>query len=236
MSQTREQRIEVIERQLLRKSMPRVQVSLILLLTGLAGFLVSFSLLHFNLLQMWVRYPIAILMAYGVFLVLLRLWLWAQGREMKVELDPSLWDVIPPDEFSTGISLPSGAGQHLDGCGAGGSVIDSAADGIGFGLDFEEGLLLVVAIIALLGGLIASLYIIYIAPALLAEILVDGVLVAGLYRGVSHFEQRHWLRGAVRRTLLPALLAAMFFAIAGYAMQKAFPQAHSIGEVWRLIA
>jgi hypothetical protein len=44
----------------------------------------------------------------------------------------------------------------------------------------------VVAIIALLGGLIASLYIIHIAPALMVEILVDGVLVVGLYKRVRH--------------------------------------------------
>jgi len=87
----------------------------------------------------------------------------------------------------------------------------------------------------LIGGLIASLYIIYIAPALLAEILVDGVLVAGLYRRVKHIEQRHWLRAAVRRTFLPALLCATLFAVAGYAMQKAFPEAHSIGDVWKHI-
>jgi len=111
----------------------------------------------------------------------------------------------------------------------------SAADGIGFDLDLEEGWLLVIAVIALIGGLIASLYIIYIAPALLAEILVDGVLVAGLYRRVKHIEQRHWLRAAVRRTFLPALLCATLFAVAGYAMQKAFPEAHSIGDVWKHI-
>jgi hypothetical protein len=84
----------------------------------------------------------------------------------------------------------------------------------------------------LIGGLIASLYIVYIAPALLAEILVDGALVAGLYRRVKRLEQRHWLRAAVRQTLLPAVLVALFFTVAGYALQKAVPGAHTIGEVW----
>jgi len=33
---------------------------------------------------------------------------------------------------------------------------------------------------------------------------------------------------------IPTFLAALFFTVAGFAMQKAVPQAHSIGEVWHL--
>ena len=248
MYQTRERRIEIIKRRLLRKSMPRFQVSLILLLTGLAGFLASFSLLHLNVFRMWLRYPIAILIAYCVFLLLLRLWLWLHGRHLKADLDPSALDFIPSVQSRSGGNFHFGGGGDFGGGGAGGSwgesvasssaasSSSSASHGIGFDLDLEEGWLLVIALIALVGGLIASLYIVYIAPALLAEILVDGVLVVGLYRRVKRIEQRHWLRAAVRRTLFPALLVAMLFTAAGYAMQKAVPEAHSIGDVWKHMA
>jgi hypothetical protein len=246
MSQTRERRIEIIKRRLLRKSTPRFQVSLILLCTGLSGFLVSFALLHLKVFQMWIRYPIAILIAYCVFLLLLRLWLWAHGRQLKADFDLSASDFIPSGESGSPDFEPGGGGD-FGGAGSGGSWGESVApssvassnssvsDGIGFDLDLEEGWLIVVALIALIGGLIAALYIVYIAPALLAEILVDGVLLAGLYRRVKHIEQRHWLRAAVRRTLLPALLCATLFAVAGYAMQTAFPESHSIGDVWKHI-
>jgi hypothetical protein len=194
---------------------------------------------------MWLRYPIAILFAYCVFLFLLRLWLWAHGRQLKADLDSSVLDFTPSGGSGSPESFEIGGGGDFGGAGSGGSWGESvasssevsgssfAADGIGFDLDLEEGWLLVVAVIALIGGLIASLYIVYIAPALLAEILVDGVLLAGLYRRVKHIEQRHWLRAAVRRTLLPALLCATLFAVAGYAMQTAFPEAHSIGDIWK---
>jgi hypothetical protein len=227
----------------LQKSMPRFQMSLILLFTGLSGFLVSFSLLHLQVFQMWVRYPIAILIAYCVFLLLLRVWLWVHGRQLKVDLDESVLELIPP-HFGSG---PAGGGGDYGEGGSGGSSGESVAssseisshstalDGLGLDLDLEEGCLMVVAIIALIGGLVASLYIVYIAPALLAEILVDGVLLVGLYSRLKHIEQRHWLQAAVRRTLLPALLCAMCFALAGYAMQKAVPEAHSIGDVWKHI-
>ncbi|MBA2733109.1 MAG: hypothetical protein H0U54_09505 [Acidobacteria bacterium] len=119
--------------------------------------------------------------------------------------------------------------------GSGGSSSASSGSGGGGGLDLDEGFFIIVAIVAIAGALIAILYVVYVAPALLAEILVDGVLVAGLYRKLKGVEQRHWLRAAVRQTILPALIAAMLFSVAGYALQRAAPKAHSIGEVWRYV-
>jgi hypothetical protein len=227
--------------------MPRFQVSLILLITGVAGFLTSFSLLHVGMLWMWLRYPIAILIAYCVFLLLLRLWLSLQRRGLDMDFDPSVLDFSAPGGHTDVESFQFGGGGDFDGGGAGGSLGEavpssssasisgggSGFNGIDIDLDLEEGWLIVIAIVALVGGLIASLYIIYIAPVLLAEILVDGALVAGLYKRVRRIEQKHWLRTAVRRTLLPAILVVIFFTVAGYALQKAVPEAHSMGEVWK---
>ena len=212
-------------------------MSLILLLTGLAGFLASFSLLHLDVARMWIRYPIAILIAYGVFLLLLRLWLWMYGRDMDVELD---WveDLELPSGESGSSEVPCvNVGDSHAGGDWGESFASSAdsSSGIGFDLDLEEGWFLVIALIALIGALIASLYIIYIAPVLLAEILIDGVLLVGLYKRVKHIDQRHWLRAAVRRTVIPALLVAMFFSAAGHLMQMVVPEAHSIGDFWKSI-
>ena len=244
MSKARERRIEIVSGRLLQKSLPRIQVSLLLSLTGLAGFLVSFSLLHLGVPWMWVRYPIAVLIAYGIFLVLLALWLWFQRRSF--DIDPPDLDFIPSGPTEHGDGLQFGGGD-AGGAGAGGSWGESvhtvlpvssegsSAPSIGLDIDLEEGWFIAIAIVALVGGLIASLYIIYIAPALLAEILVDGALVAGLYKRVKHIEQRHWLRGAVRRTLMPGLLVALFFTIAGYALQKAVPEAHTMAEVWNYL-
>jgi len=174
--------------------------------------------------------------------VLLALWLWLQRRNL--DIDPSVLDFIPSGSSGHGESFQFGGGGDFGPGGAGGSwgesaslssseyQAGSASHTVGLDLDLDEGWLIVVAIVALIGGPVASFYIIYIAPALLAEILVDGALVTGSYRRVKRIEQRHWLRAAVRRTLLPALVVALFFTIAGYALQKAIPEAHTMGEVW----
>jgi hypothetical protein len=244
-------------------------MTLILLATGCAGFLTSFALLREGLALMWLRYPLAILSAYAVFLLLLRLWLAAQSRRKD-------WpDVDLPNVDLTGADLSDvvgrGGGTHgfgfggagdFAGGGAGGAV-DGATQAAGFApsgggttgasgggfldsinlnidLDFDdEGCAVVLALaalaLAILAGLVVSFYVVWAAPALLAEILIDGLLVAGLYKRVKTAERRHWLRAAVRRTALPVVLTAVSFTAAGYLMQHAAPEARSVGEFWKAV-
>ena len=113
--------------------------------------------------------------------------------------------------------------------GASGGVVSSIFDGI----DFDEALWLILIAAVLLVALIAAVYVIYIAPALLAEIFVDGVLVTGVYGRVKNLERRYWLTTAVKKTILPALIIALSFGVAGFAMQQAVPEANSVGEFLR---
>jgi hypothetical protein len=226
-------------------TLPRFQMSVILLLTGFIGFLSSFLLLQIGVFKMWLRYPLAILSAYVAFLLLLRLWLAIQRYQGSLDFD------LPIDVGSRGTNSPSadfsfGGGGDFSGGGAGGSWSESVSsttssfsdaggsvlDGVSFDFDLEEFGLIILAVVALVGGLLASLYIVYIAPVFLAEILVDGLVLGGLYKRVRHIERKHWLQTAVRKTLLPALLCVLFFGVLGGALQILEPEATSIGEVW----
>jgi hypothetical protein len=252
----RERKIEFLKRRLQRKSYPRLHASLILLLTGLAGFLASFVMLRLGVSAMWLRYPVAILFAYGVFLILLRVWL-SLSR-------PRDWDVLDVVETTVEVVSDStesggsdfGGGADFAGGGAGGSwgesvstitstkssvstftsTKSSGSSGFSFDLDLEDGWVLLIAVVVVVAAFFAALYVVYIAPLLLAEILLDGVLMAGLYKRVKSIEHRHWLRSALSRTAVPAILVVVLFTIAGYAMQSAVPEARSIGEVWKHIA
>ena len=228
----RERRIESLKRRLMRKSYPRLHASLILLLTGLAGFLVSFVLLRIGLSAMWLRYPIAILFAYGVFLILLRVWL-ALSRSGD-------WDVDVEDIVETAIEVQSNDSTTDVSTFTSTQTVStftpkpsSSSTGFSFDLDLDDAWWILLVVVVLLGAAIAALYVVYIAPVLLAEILLDGVLMAGLYKRVKTIDHQHWLRAALSRTAIPAILIVVFFAIAGFAMQRAVPEARSIGEVWR---
>ena len=72
---------------------------------------------------------------------------------------------------------------------------------------------------------------IYSAPVLFAELLVDGVLSASLYRRLRGLQTRHWLETAVRRTALPFALTAAIVSASGWGMAHYAPEAHSIGDV-----
>ena len=193
---------------------------------------------------MWIRYPLSILLAYGVFLLLLRLWLAFQSSRPNFDIGINL-DLPIDGGASSTPTFNFGGGGDFSGGGNGGSWGNSISsssgggnslfDGISFDLDLEELRLLILAILALIGGLFATLYVIYIAPFLFAEILVDGLLLRGLQKKFDKIEQKSWLQTAMQKTILSAVLCAFFFGVAGGLFQKIAPKAKSIGEVWSFI-
>lgn len=271
-----ERRVERVRRLLMRRGMPRVLMSLILAATGAAGFLVSFALLHAGVTRMWLRYPFAVLAAYGVFLLLLRVWLHIQRHSWTDLLPDDLGftnaDTITDVAAHTDAVSSFGGGGDFAGAGAGGTwdgsasaasdltghanagvssgggVSVSSGSGVsgssggggfdlgGLDLDSEGCVFFLLAIALIVAGLLASLYVVYAAPTLLAELLVEGLLLSGLYRGMKKgAQQGDWLRAVVRRTWLPVLLTLTLFAAAGYMLQRAAPRARSIGEAWRMV-
>src|SRR5262245_48307719 len=67
--------VERLRNRLLRTRWPRLQMSAIAALTGASGFVASWVLLAFGLDSMALRYGLAVLVAYGAFLLLVRIWL-----------------------------------------------------------------------------------------------------------------------------------------------------------------
>jgi hypothetical protein len=234
-----------------------MQMTIVLLLTASVGFLVSVLMLHLGVTRMALRYPAAVLLAYAAFILFLRLWLAWQRRQGRVS-DPS--PDISFDLPSGGIRAPGkdidfGGGGGFGGGGAGGSwqgptpsqqpiaVMQSrsgvAPKGSGKGWDIDldpgDGAILIVPVAAAIAAVLASLYVIYAAPGLFAELLLDGVVVTALYHRLRNVERRHWLRCVVRKTWLPALLTALVFSVAGHLMQQAVPSAPSIGLFWQTV-
>jgi hypothetical protein len=121
--------------------------------------------------------------------------------------------------------------MNLSGGGGGGG------GGGGFSLDFDldEIVWVLIAAALVLSALLACLYVVYVAPALLAEVLVDSLLVAGLYKRIAKGGSGGWLRTAVRGTWIPVLVVALLLGAAGLALEVGFPEARSIGEVWHAI-
>lgn len=224
-------------------------------ITGLAGFLASFGLLHAGMRSMAARYPLAVIIAYAVYLALLRVWLArfrlraANPRESSSrglgDLDvvqvpwTDLWSSPAPTtpEFGGGGGF-AGGGASRD-FGAAGAVVtpqaagsSAASGGSGaFDVDLDEGALLALVAVAIVAVLVlgVAVYVVWIAPTFFAELILDAGLATGLYRQARGVQRRPWIVSALRQTVVPALLVPVLLAVAGGIMQSVYPDAASIG-------
>jgi hypothetical protein len=238
---TRSHAVLRVQRRLEEESFPRIQMTLIVALTGATGLLASFLLLRVGVDSMVVRYPLALAFAYLVFLFLL--WLWLRTKPEDYLDVPDLSNL--PGRGPGEISMPfRGGGGEFGGGGASGSFYGPAdlnagvstqsspiSDAAGSIADADEIAIPIVAVALAIGLAVASLYVIYIAPILFAELLVDGALSYALYRHLRGKDSSHWLATACRRTVLPFGATAIFLAIVGAAMSAYAPGARSVGEV-----
>lgn len=241
---SRRHEVQRIRGHLQHFSFPRLQMLMLVTLTGMAGFSASALLLHGGMLTMWSRYLAAFGIAYLVFLGLL--WLWLRTRAED-------WGDVP--DVSNAMPTPSHAhphasdlGAHDGGFGGGGAsgsfdgpamdipVIDDATsevagEALSAAAHAEELAIPLVVIVFLAAMLFSSLFLIWSAPTLFAELLVDGVLSASLYRRLRGLQTQHWVRTAILRTIWPFITTALIVAALGWGMALYAPGAHSIGEV-----
>jgi hypothetical protein len=235
----------------------RRDMTLGVIVAGVSGLLTSFVTLHLGLTHMAVRYPLAVAVAYVVFLGYLWIWLRTHGLRIRSEAHRAL-DISPSDLDVVSFPFGSHSGATFEGFGKGGGFSgggggsewgDAVASeapthavavaqagreaGASAGVDLDDGAwVLLVAGVAAALVLGAAIYVVYIAPILFAEILLDAALAAGLYHRLRGVDARSWWRSAIRRTILPATASAVIVAIAGAVMQSVYPEASSIGMVW----
>jgi len=235
-SMSRDTAVHRMRARLLRDGFPRVQMFILVSLTGLAGFGASALMLLAGLETMVLRYALAMGVAYLAFLCLLWLWLHTNASDYP--------DFTPVDDGcgnATSSDLPaalrddfSGGGGTFDGGGAsanvdfGDTIVEKPLAAVA---SAEEGAIPLVVILLALGLLLSSLFVVWTAPVLFAEILVDALLAAGLYRRLRGLERQHWMVAALKRTVIPFALTTVLVAGAGWGMGAYAPEARSIGQV-----
>jgi hypothetical protein len=241
--------VERVKGELERRGYPRLQMFLVVCLTGGAGFLASYGLLHAGLASLALRYGLAVVIAYGVFLLLL--WLWLRTDANTYEgFDEAVGDILEaiPQGGTPHAHIYRGAGGEFGGAGANGTWDAGSAPeplvqfpdiplpsaNVADVADADElaiPLAVVIAVAALVFTLLlAAASVVYSAPILFAELLVDGVLCATLYRRLRRLDPRHWLQSAVRRTIVPFSITAVLAITGGWALTLYAPHAHTLAE------
>lgn len=132
------------------------------------------------------------------------------------------WDV--PD---TSVALDTPGSGLLDGVS---SVADVGDDG-GF-LLVIAGALIAIALAAVFG---ATAYVIYQAPAILAEVIFEVLLGSPLARGAKALDSANWAAMLLKKTWKPfALMAAVAMSFAVYC-NVAFPTVMTAGQLLQMI-
>jgi len=225
--ESRTEAVKRIAQYLRQKSQPRLLLFVILLFTGIVGAASSFLMLHVGLEAMYLRYPIAALILYLVFLLLLRLWQSHQAHQpdlaIQLGTEPSV-NTTPNVQMEDKKTGPKR------------SFLD-ALDAIDLLNIFDDtpGLLICLLIAVITGALALLGLVLSFAPILLAEVLLDGLLVVGIWGRFKKSGDENPLRAAFRITRIPALIVILALFVIGYVFKLVDPSANSIGDVIRAL-
>lgn len=246
-----------------KRSSLRLHMTLILMATTMAGVLASKVLLTIGLHNVAIRYPITVLFAYLVFFSAIKIWLWLMTDAPLSSTRDSGSNRLDGFDipFSSGDSgeLPftggafdgggasAGFGDTLgemasgvgDSIGSAGDVVSGAGDVVSGALDDEVGLLLVVVLgllaVLLFSVLGAGVFLIWQAPAILAEAAFDAVLATTLVRSTRRMNEPEWMGSIFKATWKPFAVVLALTIVAGWAMHHYIPEAARMMDVVRMV-
>lgn len=213
----RNREIQRVRGLLERDAYPRLRMFEMIAATGMSGFVASYGLLHAGLVAMWTRYPVAIAIAYAVFVLLL----WWFLRSQRIDRTDSPRAALS-DERPSADATDKAA--HAD---EGGSSVASEI-GMSALYALHPPLAGFVAVVALI---LSALWILNSAPLLFAELIVDSALAAGLVRRLQGSGGPRYLDTALQRTFAPFAIAVVLAAITGWGLQCYAPEARTIVDV-----
>jgi hypothetical protein len=118
------------------------------------------------------------------------------------------------------------------------SAGDIVSGGVEAAVSAEEGavvvvpILLMIGLVLLMGGFaISTVALVWQAPALLAQLMIDAGTAGLLLVYVRPQDRHEWLTTAVRKTLPAFAMLALVFAIAGFALEWFDPEAITLFDV-----
>ena len=227
---TKERVISWLERHFL----VRLHMTFILGGTALAGVGATAGLLAIGVTSLPLRYALAVCAAYLVFLVLIRLWLAYVGAARGIDINIDGVDWFRAGSQATS-ELPIGDGQ-FGGAGATGSWGQNVAavpmkgsggggKSIGFDVDGDDLLVVVVFLALVLSLIVIGIYAIYSAPALLGEAAFEALLAGALAKRARKVDRPGWIGVVWRATVWPFVFVLLLSAGLGWAAQRACPEA-----------
>ena len=234
---------------MLKQYFVRLHMGLILLATMASGLLTGKLLFEFGVHSVLLRYPLAVLAAYGLFLGMTRLWIRytvvnrpspfsigddAVDRAMDLvsEDDGAYSDEARRGLYGGGDSGGGGASDTWEASAArkvaparsssGGSFFSGGSVNI----DLDEGIWILLALVAVIAAIFgAGAYLIWAAPEILPEIAVGALLASSLKRPAQRAESAGWLHSVISCTAIPFGIVFVMVCALAYAVHHTCPGA-----------
>ena len=226
----------------------RLHMTIILVATFAVGLLTVHGLFVIHVAKLWMRYAIAVIVAYGAFLGLLKIWLFyfaicirqAHGKSSSGGIDLDVCDFSSGGSSSGSSSslsdLGSGGGK-FGGGGASGSwgtpepqpvvSVPIKSSGGGFSLDLDgDEIVLVIIVIAVASAIIgAGAYLIWAAPTILSDCAFNAVLASALIQKTKKVSHPEWVGSVLHATAIPFTIVFALTILMGWYAQHICPGA-----------
>jgi hypothetical protein len=234
----------------------RFHMSLILSAVIASGVLTSKLLLDLGVHSMRLRYPIAVLGSFLIFLLLVRIWIWyvcrVKNRGLSLaNIDGGNIQIGWGGGSGGGNAAPfafgggsSGGGGASDSWGEGdvvpravSSSVRSGGGGSGFDIDLgDDGVILVLLAALALSIVAAGGYLIYVAPNLLPEAAWQALLASSLTKVSKRIDHQDWLASVLRATSIPFAVVLVVAGTLGWMAHRHCPTAVKLHEVLFCVA
>jgi hypothetical protein len=240
----------------------RLHMSAILLATTLSGVLFSKVLLVLGVVDFRIRYPLSVLFSYLVFFVSIRLWLSCIASANRAKASAIDWLDLPgPSPRSVGGNFfRGGGGGQFSGAGASGSfekpdmafvetsvaadplpthggsapeAVGDAVSGAAEALGDDNILAVVIVLVVLVATiLVSTVFLLYGAPAILAEAAFEGILAASLIKRTRAISDKAWAGSILKATWKPFALAMGVAILAGLVLHSFYPDAIKLADIF----
>ena len=248
-----------LERRIAHDYFVRFHMGVILAAVISSGVLASKCLMALGV-ALPLRYPVAVLASYCVFLVLVRVWIWYVTAHTAAGLGIANLDLGGGGGSGGSLNFGGGSGGSASGSGfsgfgggsSGGGGASSSWEGNDaaalvtqpspgssgshwwpdFDLDLgdDDGW-----VIALLIALVACIlgggvYLVYAAPHILPE-AAGQVSLAGALTRISKEQHHNWMAGVIWSTWIPFVIVLIVSGVLGWQAHRHCPEAHRLLEV-----
>ena len=218
--------IRKVKPDLLTMGRIRLRTFLILLLTAVTGWGSSIILLKIGATQMWIRYPVSVVISFIFFFISLRFWISLVLVNKKYRKD-----IIRIMKAYKEKNIPETVHEEKQENSRDTSgVADIFSEAFGCVFEAEEAGIILMIIIMFFSILGLGIYFIAFSPLLVVELVLSSFVILLAKRNIRRFQTQSWNIRLIAKAFVPFSILAIVLAVCGFILQLWYPDVHTVGD------